>query len=820
MIGILRRLLALCLIFSVPSITVAADIISAQSGSWTSSSTWVGGVVPAQGDNVTIKSGHSVTIPSSGTKTCTNLTIENGGHLYANAGGAPRYMDIYGNITCNGTVGNGSTLDAISFNTEAANCLISGSGVFDASRIRKNTGTNSVTTLEIAMNLTLRYAGTDIFNNKSASNYHIVIDAGSTLDCAGNSGSPGNLCIDGSTGSNGSSYGGSVTVNGTLVVTGILYLTTDNSSSNYSVSFTIHDGGVVNTSSVVCNDSGAAGHTTTVSDGGLLNFTSGDWGTIGMLNNTYIFGPASTIEYSGDGVQTVGNPAAYGQLLISGIGEKTLETVEIIVNSDLSVQGGASLVIPRSGRLTVQGDVDLGSPECLILKAGHSTSAPGSFISNGTFSGPGTALIEKFIPKYITADDPNYHLISSPVISQNIQPGFVSDPPDSSTDFYRWDENSGLWINSKNSSGLWNTSFQPGDDRTFNAGRGYLVAFDSDVIKDFSGIMYNSDLNVPVTNTSSSGSYAGYNLIGNPYSSALNGDIQNWTKVNVQNAIWVWSPEAGNYLTWNGLTGTLADGVIPSMQGFFVKASGNSPSLVIPAASRVHHAQAGYKSLLQNSFGITLKGNTWHDEVILYIPPQPNGIPDSLFNVKKFFGYKDAPQLYFITQSDFLSIIESDTSSQEWVLPLGLKKGISDTLTFDFTGIDSFPGNSVIYLEDRLQGITINLREEGSYEFVSSSPEENERFFLHYRNATGIDTSITPGRIRIFSLGGALMIENPENSTGVGELEIYDMTARMVYAGIIPSGMKKINLDLCPGYYLARLTTGNSSVTAKIFLNK
>jgi hypothetical protein len=46
------------------------------------------------------------------------------------------------------------------------------------------------------------------------------------------------------------------------------------------------------------------------------------------------------------------------------------------------------------------------------------------------------------------------------------------------------------------------------------------------------------------------------------------------------------------------------------------------------------------------------------------------------------------------------------------------------------------------------------------------------------------------------------------------------MTARMVYAGIIPSGMKKINLDLCPGYYLARLTTGNSSVTAKIFLNK
>jgi hypothetical protein len=818
-IRITPSLLALCLILSFPVFTFAADIISAQSGPWTSSYTWTGGVVPAQGDNVTIKSGHSVTIPSSGTKACTNLTIENGGLLYANAGGAPRYMDVYGNITCDGTIGNGSTLDAISFNIEAVDCMISGSGVFDASRIRKNTGVNSVTTLHIAMNITLRYAGTAIFNNKTASNFHIIIDAGATLDCAGNSGSPANVCIDGSNGSNGSSFGGSITVNGTLVVTGILYLTTDNNSGTYSVSFTINNGGIVNTASVVCTNSGSAGHTTTINDGGLLNFSSGDWGTIGTVNNAYIFSSSSTIEYSGDVAQTVGNPADYGQLLISGTGEKSSGTNEIKVNSDLTVQSGSRFVIPRSGRLTVEGNIQLNSAECLVLKAGQGSSAPGSLIGNGSFIGPGTVLVEKFIPKYNTPDDPNYHLVSSPVVSQNIQPEFVNDPPDSTTDFYRWDEISGVWMNSKTSSGLWNTSFQPGDDRTFNPGRGYLLAYNTDVIKNFNGSIWNSDLNVPVTYTSAAGAYAGYNLVGNPFTSALNGDIQNWTKSNVQNALWVWSPDAGNYLVWNGLTGTLPDGVIPSMQGFFIKATGNSPSLVIPASSRVHNSQGGYKSGLENTLEITLSGSTWCDKAILYIPMQSQSIPDSLFNLEKFFGYRDAAQLYFLRNDNYFSIIQSDTTSREWVLPLGIQKGISDTLKFGFTGMEAFHG-SEIYLEDRLNNLNINLLEEGSYQFISSFPEENDRFFLHYRNTTGSGDSKSPLRPYVFSAGNTIVINNADNSTTVEKLEIYDLIGSLVYSGIIPAGIRKINPDLASGYYFVRLTTGATSVTVKILLNR
>lgn len=89
----------------------------------------------------------------------------------------------------------------------------------------------------------------------------------------------------------------------------------------------------------------------------------------------------------------------------------------------------------------------------------------------------------------------------------------------------------------------------------------------------------------PVTYTVSADT--GWNLVGNPFTATIDWDDGNWTKTNMDNSIYVWDPITDDYLTWNGLTGSLGDGTIKPFQGFWVKANGNGPpSLKVNKASK------------------------------------------------------------------------------------------------------------------------------------------------------------------------------------------------------------------------------------------
>ena len=794
---------------------IAADISSAQSGNWGSTTSWAGGVVPTENDHVTIMNGHTIIVEASGKK-CMNLTVNVGGKIFTNnstTGSYPRYVYVYGDILCNGQIGNGATFDRIAFNIEGSTCSISGSGVFSASRFRKYKNDYDTTTVTLSMNVALDYGGTVFYNNKSATVLNLIIEDGDTLSVPGDGISAGNIAIDGINGAASSTGGGSIIVEGTLLISGILYLTNSNSSN--PVSMTILNGGEVETASISCPNSGASGHTFTINSGGKLTFTSGDWGEIGTTNNSYIFESGSTVEYAGDNEQTVGNPSNYHHLIISGTGLKTLSTT-LQASGNLTIEDGSSLEVDAGISFTVTGDCTFSDSECMVLKSPADSAATASFIHDGSINGTGTITIERFIKKYESASDSRYHMISSPVTSQAIQPSFVGSPPEGEVDFYRWEETTATWINCKDGSGVWNTSFQTSDNRNFIAGRGYLVAYPEDATKSFTGILNSGDLSPAITFTS--GDYSGFTLVGNPFTSALDCEIYQWMKSNVDNAIWVWDGEAGNYRSWNGSVGTLTGGIIPAMQGFFIHANSSSPSLTIPASSRVHSTQTYYKTTPENTLQLTVNMERWSDGVVIQCHDSASPGFDEKQDVLKMFGSPDAPQIFIEQDEICLSVDVCQVGESGWRIPLAFIAGTAGAHQLVVEGIETFSIGKNIYLEDHLEQEIINLRTTQSYSFDAEEGYTSDRFTIRFGEPAEIIESESVMEITIQVRDNILFINGMNEMNCSINFQLFDLTGRMVHAQQVTSDNNQIEISVPAGYYLARMDTGGKILARKIYL--
>lgn len=93
-----RNIVFSLLLFILSTQIHAATIESATSGNWNLSTTWIGGNIPAPGDNVVVKSGHSLSL--SAPQSCAAVTIETGATMY-----------LFGPITQSGAFVNNGTLN-------------------------------------------------------------------------------------------------------------------------------------------------------------------------------------------------------------------------------------------------------------------------------------------------------------------------------------------------------------------------------------------------------------------------------------------------------------------------------------------------------------------------------------------------------------------------------------------------------------------------------------------------------------------------------------------------------------------------------------
>jgi hypothetical protein len=338
------------------------DYGSTSSGNWGAAiwSTWNGaswtatGSSPSAGNNVFILAGRTVTLTTQ--SSCLNLTVEATGKLWTANNLTNVYLYVYGaSILCDGQIGDGATFDGISFGFEGASCTITGSGLFDASRMRKNTAGFVTTNLIISRNINLRFntaTTTQIYNATNNSYFNVTVSVGATLSLVASGPNTGNACIDGLDGTAVAlNAAGSFTINGTMIVSGKIFMTTNNPAP-YACSWIIN--GLVQVNEIVASNSGLGGHSLTVNNGGKLEITgTAAFSALGITNNAYTFNNGSTVEYSAAGTQNVrvrseftstnNALSGYYNLICSNTGLKQTLLIDLWVRNDLTISGSAVL---------------------------------------------------------------------------------------------------------------------------------------------------------------------------------------------------------------------------------------------------------------------------------------------------------------------------------------------------------------------------------------------------------------------------------------------------------------------------------------------
>jgi len=425
------------IISTTPFNPVAGDYRTRASGNYSNASTWEtyngttwvnattypnsAGVSPGTA-SVTIRSPHIVALDASrGNQPIGNLIVQSGSRIWANDStyNGNRYLTIYGNITCNGNIGRGfNKYDNISFNIEGDPTTISGSGSFNASRLRKHFTDNQTSEIIVAMNMGLKFAsgvgsssGTNIYNNQSGDyTLNLTINENTTVNLLSSIGSSGNISIDGINGEGSGERNGTFTINGTLNIPGTLFVMTNNLVE--PVTYIIGSQGVVNCVNVCTGNTGSAdpvihsgsqiaGATIRILNGGRLNLTGGlasDPNTynkpfslrtnnaspytytagLGTGNNTFDFQPGSIVQYSSaTGTMPVQSQVlTYSNLVISGAATKTINS-NLNVNRNLTIESPA--ILNPSGF-----DINLGGDWNNYATAGFNETAGGTVIFNGT----------------------------------------------------------------------------------------------------------------------------------------------------------------------------------------------------------------------------------------------------------------------------------------------------------------------------------------------------------------------------------------------------------------------------------------------------
>mmetsp|Transcript_17990 Transcript_17990/g.44942 ORF Transcript_17990/g.44942 Transcript_17990/m.44942 type:complete len:814 (+) Transcript_17990:119-2560(+) len=495
------------------------------------------------------------------------------------------------------------------------------------------------------------------------------------------------------------------------------------------------------------------------------------------------------------------------------------EIGELTVNATASITVNAGATLDVYYDLENNGTITLENDAALLARENIPVSGTGDFV--------------------VKRDSPNY--------SNTLFYSYWSTPIDesSSTIATLFPEVGGFdyYWNASATNAAWNNNHTD-----MEVGRGYALRANHLNVETatFTGTVNNGDITEPVYYTVDPGtSESGYNIIGNPYPSAISWEaFQSDNSDEIEGTVYYWRQTeapigdnlASDYIEYNN-TGSnplgAADGNITTAQGFAVQAkSGTSGTVTFKNSHRIiaNNAQF-FRSTTETAYAyaentpensqtdgrISLRlsgGGFYATQLLGFLPEGTEGYDDSYDghfinegNAIEFYSHIGATTEKLSIQA----LPELATTNIEVSLGYEVRTNTAYTIAIDAEFLDS---SFDIILEDRTLNTFTDLRQV-AYTFQGVSGEDNNRFYLHLdqRTLNTEDFQLNDTNIYAYFSDDVLTVKTTQ--TNLETVTVYNMTGQKLFSADFDTEITA--KGLAKGIYIVQFRNASGAkITKKI----